>query len=100
MEEPDGVLFNIKTGKISPASSEKQFLTTEQYTDAFSIYASVYRIKYPQEGEALASYMSLVRRIASERGAWFNYDRQFRRLKANSTSLKYKWDQREDAFFS
>lgn len=98
-EEPDDVLFNMKTGKISPAPSKKRFLTIEQWTDAFSIYASVYRIKYPQEAEALASYMSLVRRIASERGAWFNYDRQFRKLKANSTSLKYKWDQREDELF-
>ena len=29
-EEPDDVYFNIKTGKISPASSKKKFLTIEQ----------------------------------------------------------------------
>ena len=98
-EEPDDILFNIKTGKVTSASSKKKFLTIEQWTDAFSIYASVYRTKFPEEAEALASYRSLDRRIAAEGGGWYNYDRQFRKLKANSTITQYKWDQREDELF-
>ena len=43
--------------------------------------------------------MSLDRRIAAEGGVWYNYDRQFRKLKANSTITQYKWDQREDELF-
>ena len=98
-EEPEEILFNIKTGKVPPATSKKKILTIEQWTDASCIYSSVYRIKYPQEGEALASYMGLIRRIAAEGGGWYNYDRQFRKLKANSTMGQYKWDQKEDELF-
>ena len=57
----------FKRGKISSALT-KMFLTIEQSTDAFSVCSSVYRLKYPQKAEALASYMSLVRRIANEWG--------------------------------
>lgn len=98
-EEPDDILFNVRTGKVSSAPSKKKYLSIEQWTDAFSIYASVFRLKYPEQAESLASYMSLIRRISAERGGWYNYDRQFRKLKANSTTIHYRWDQREDELF-
>ena len=98
-EEPEEFMFNIRTGKVSSNASKKKFLNIEQWTDAFLVFSSVYRIKFPQEAEALASYMSLIRRIANEGGGWYNYDRQFRRLKANSIVGQYKWDQREDELF-
>lgn len=49
-EEPDDVLFNIKTGKVSSAHTKKKFLTIEQWMDAFSVYSSVYRFKLPAGG--------------------------------------------------
>ena len=65
----DDILFNIKTGKVSSAASEKTIFTIEQLTDDFCIYTSVYRIKFPEEAEALAFYIGLIRRKAAEGGA-------------------------------
>ena len=70
----EDISFNIHTGAVSSNTSKKKFLTIEQWTDAFNIYASVRRLKYPEEAEGLAAYMGVVRRIAQERGSWHFYN--------------------------
>lgn len=95
-EEPEDISFNIRTGKVSTVQSKKKFLNIEQWTDAFSIYASVFRLKFPEEAEGLASYMGLVRRIAEEKAGWYYYDTNFRKLKK---TLNLKWGEIENELF-
>lgn len=67
-EEVQDISFNIHTGAVSSSTSfKRKFLTTEQWTDAVNVYASVPRVKYPDEAQCLSTYMGLVRRIADER---------------------------------
>lgn len=71
-EEADDITINIKSGKISTKPVvRRRFMNIEQWTDAFNLYASVYRIKFPDEADQLSTYMNRIRRIAGERGAWF-----------------------------
>ena len=81
-EEVDDITINIKSGKISTKPVvRRRFMNIEQWTDAFNLYASVYRIKFPDEADQFSTYMNRVRRIASERGAWFYYDKNFRQIR-------------------
>lgn len=67
-EEVQDISFNIHTGAVlSSTSFKRKFLTIEQWTDTFNVYASVRRVKYPDEAQCLSAYMGLVRRIADER---------------------------------
>lgn len=96
-DDVEDISFNIHTGAISSSSAPKRkFLSIEQWTDAFNVYASVRRVKYPEEADGLAAYMSLVRRIADEKGCWFYYDSNFRRLRQNTN---YAWDEIENELF-
>lgn len=89
-EEVDDITINIKSGQISTKPAvRKIFMTIEQWTDAFSLYASVYRLKFPDEAEQLSSYMNRIRRIANERGAWYFYDKNFRQIRKDAN---LSWD--------
>ena len=63
-------------------------MSIEQWTDAFNIFSSVYRLKYPAEAEGLSTYMGLIRQIADKNGCWYYYDTNFRRLKK---SMNLAW---------
>ena len=65
----DDLLFNVRTGAVSSKTPRmKRFMSIEQWTDAFNIFASVYRLKYPSEADGLSAYTSLVRQIAERNG--------------------------------
>ena len=90
-ESVDDVTISVKAGHISTTSSAKRrYLTIEQWTDAFSTFSSVYRLKFQGQSEQLSTYMSIVRKIANERGAWHYYDTNFRKIKA---ACNLSWDQ-------
>lgn len=90
-ENVDDVTISVKSGRISTTSSTKRkYMTIEQWTDAFGIFAAVYRLKYPSQSEQLSSYMQVVRKIASERGAWHYYDTNFRKIRV---TCNLSWDQ-------
>ena len=95
-DEVKDISFNIHTGAVSSNTSKKKFLAIEQWTDAFNIYASVRRLKYPEEAKGLAAYMGVVHRIAQERGSWHFYDTNFRRLRQTTN---YAWDEIENELF-
>ena len=96
-DEVEDICFNIHTGAVSShQTTKKKFLTIEQWTDAFNIYASVRRVKYPDEAEGLSAYMGIVRRIAHEHGSWHYYDTNFRRLRQTTN---YAWDEIENELF-
>ena len=66
-DDVEDLTFNVRTGAVSTSSTQrKTFMSIEQWTDAFNIFSSVYRIKYPAEAEGLSSYMSLIRQIAGK----------------------------------
>ena len=73
----EDISFNILTGTVSTNTSKKKFLTKEQWTDKFNIYASGRRLKYQEEAEGLAAYMEVIRRIVQERGSWHYYHTNF-----------------------
>ena len=51
-ETEDGVTIKFKDGEISSTgSARRKFLSIEQWTDAFNVLASVYRLKYPEQAE-------------------------------------------------
>ena len=80
----DSMSFEISpTSGISTVSagSARKFINIEQWTDAFNIFASVYRQKYPEAAEPLAQYCATVRGISNDRGNWYMYDVKFRELK-------------------
>ena len=57
-EDEADTIINIKTGAISTSSSPKRnFLSIEQWTDTFNIYASVRRLNYPEEADCLVAYL-------------------------------------------
>ena len=71
-EDVEDISFNIRTGAVSSTTPSKhKFMTIEQWTDAFNVYASVRQVKYPEEAEGLSAYMGLVRRISDEKGSWY-----------------------------
>ena len=96
-EDVDDLLFNIRTGAVSSKTPRiKRFMSIEQWTDAFNIFASVYRLKYPSEADGLSAYMSLVRQIADRNGSWYYYDTNFRRIKQ---SMNLQWSDIEQELF-
>ena len=97
MEDLEDISFNIRTGAVSSTTPNKRkFITIEQWTDAFNMYASVRRAKYPEEAEGLSAYMGLVRRISDEKGSWYYYDTNFRCLRQTTT---YACDEIENELF-
>ena len=67
-DDVEDLTFNVRTRAVSTSSTQrKKFMSIEQWTDAFNIFSSVYRIKYPAEAEGLSSYMSLIRQIAGKK---------------------------------
>lgn len=96
-DDVEDITINLHTGKLSSSRpSRKKFLNIEQWTDAFNIFASVRRIRYPAEADGLAAYMNLIRRIANEKGSWYFYDTNFRKLKQ---SVDRAWDEIENELF-
>ena len=90
-EVEDGVTIKVKSGEITTTgNARRKFLNIEQWTDAFNVFASVYRLKYPEQAEQLASYMGIVRKISNEGGAWYYYDTNFRKIRA---AANFAWDQ-------
>ena len=90
-ETEDGVTIKFKDGEISSTgSARRNFLSIEQWTDAFNVFASVYRLKYPEQAEQLASYMNIIRKISNEGGAWYFYDTNFRKIRS---AANFAWDQ-------
>ena len=66
-DDVEDLSFNIRTGAISSTTtSQTKFMSIEQWTDAFNIFSSVYRLKYPSETEGLSSYMGFIRQIADK----------------------------------
>lgn len=87
----DDVTISVKSGHISTTSAaKKKFMSIEQWTDAFSTFSSVYRLKFPGQSEQLSTYMSIVRKISNEKGTWHYYDTNFRKIKA---ACNLSWDQ-------
>lgn len=70
-------------------ASQKKFLTIERWTDAFCIFSSVFRQKYPECTEGLATYQHVVRNIAKAGGNWYTYDTSFRRLKQTASDMQW-----------
>lgn len=69
-------------GMTSPSPPHtNKFISIEQWTDAFAMYSSVLRLKYPDEGEQLAQYGNTIRSIAKAKGNWYSYDTKFRQLR-------------------
>lgn len=68
---------------------KKTFLTIEKWTDAFNIFASVRRLKFPQEMEGLSTYQNVVRNIANAGGDWYFYDTNFRKLKQGCEDVSW-----------
>lgn len=79
----DSFQVTINENGISSVSvpQSKKFITIEQWTDAFTIFSSVYRQRFPDVAEQLAQYGNTVRGIAKSRGNWHFYDCQFRQLR-------------------
>ena len=49
-EAEDGITIKVKSNEITTAgNARRRFLTVEQWTDAFNVFASVYRLKYPEQ---------------------------------------------------
>ena len=89
-EDAEDICLNLRTGAMSSTNTQKKrFLNIEQWTDAFNIFASVRRLRFPAEAEGLAAYMNLIRRIAHDKGSWYFYDTTFRKLKQTTNRA---WD--------
>ena len=89
--------LNFRSGQISSSGSSKiKFLSIEQWTDAFNIFASVRRVRFPSEADGLAAYINLIQRIAHEKGSWFFYDSTFRKLKQTSDKA---WQEIDNELF-
>ena len=80
----------------STGTQKKRFLNIEQWTDAFNIFASVRRLRFSAEAEGLAAYMTLIRRIAHDKGSWYLYDTTFRKLKQTTDRA---WDVIDNELF-
>ena len=90
-EETDDVTISLKSGKISTSNSTKRkYMSIEQWTDAFNVYMSVYRLKFPDQSEQLSTYLNTVRKIALENGQWHYYDTNFRKIRQ---SIGLQWNQ-------
>ena len=90
-ESVDDVTISEKSGRISTTSAaKKKFISTEQWTDAFSMFSSVNRLKFSGQSEQLSTYMSIMRKLSNEKGAWHYYDTNFRKIKA---ACNLSWDQ-------
>ncbi|KAK6172557.1 hypothetical protein SNE40_016188 [Patella caerulea] len=93
LEDPEhnDYKFEIKTGGSVglTQATRKKYLNIDQWTDAFSIFASVYRQKYPHTSESLATYQHVVRNISKSGGSWYLYDINFRRLKQTVNDLAW-----------
>ncbi|MEW8544673.1 MAG: hypothetical protein AB2693_14195 [Candidatus Thiodiazotropha sp.] len=90
-EDSDDITISLKSGKLTPKGpSKKKFMTIEEWTDAFNVFAAVYRIKFPEQSEQLSSYLNTVRKISNENGNWYYYDTNFRRIRH---SIGLQWDQ-------
>ncbi|MES9881803.1 MAG: reverse transcriptase domain-containing protein [Sedimenticola sp.] len=96
-EEVEDLTINIKSGKILTSPTPRRtFLNIEKWTDMFCIYASVYRIKFPEQAEQLSAYMGLVRKISKEQGSWYYYDMNFRKIRL---AANLRWDQIETELY-
>ena len=90
-EEVDDITISVKSGKITTTgSARKKFMSIEQWTDAFNVFASVYRLKFPEQSEQLFIYLNTIRKISSENGHWHYYDINFRKIRQ---SIGLRWDQ-------
>ena len=70
-DDVEDLTFNVRTGAVSTTTgSKKTFVSIEQWTDAFNVFSSGYRIKYPTEAEGLSTYMGLIRQISDRNGNW------------------------------
>ena len=67
--------------RLAPHKSTRTINTLGQWCDAFMVYLAVYTHKYPHQISALASYMQLVKRLASRGGDFVHYDKEFRLLR-------------------
>ena len=60
-EKTDDVTISLKSGKISTAHfAKRNFMSIEQWTDAFNGYMSVYRLKFADKSEHLSTYLNTV----------------------------------------
>ena len=77
-DDVEDLTINVRTGAVSTTTaSKKKFMSIEQWTDAFNVFSSVYRIKYPAEAEGLSTYMGLIGQISDRNGNWYYYDTNF-----------------------
>lgn len=77
----------IKGGQLTVVQHKSKAITNIHiWTSAFMIYMSVLLEKWPQKGQELLKYMSMVR-LAASRGSglgWVSFDEQYRLRKARS----------------
>ena len=70
-------------------SSRREINSIEQWTKAFLVYAAVYSEKHGQEAPGLFKYISVIREMARQKKQWVFYDKQFRRLRANTPTMAW-----------
>ena len=78
--------LNEKGGlETRPKSSKNTIRNIDEWTDAFTIFASVYLSKFPAKNLEILKYMSIIREAATRYpvSAWCSYDQQFRLRQAN-----------------
>ena len=81
-EEVDDITISVKSGKTTTTgSARKKFISIEQLTDAFNVFASVYRLKFPEQSEQLSIYLNTIRKISNENGHRHYYDINFRNIR-------------------
>ena len=90
-EDIEDITISVKSGHITTTgSAKKKFMSIEQWTDAFNVFASVCRLKFPEQSEQLSIYLNTVRKISNENGHWHDYDVNFRKIRQ---SIGLRWDQ-------
>ena len=87
--DSSNVETHIKKTRESTVTSVKQAPTKKltsilSWSRAFQLYASIYTLKFPNEGSMLFQYMSLVQTLANSRVDFIQYDEKFRMLQSVS----------------
>ena len=60
----------------------------DQWDKAFTIYCYRYLLAHPEEANDLLMYGRLIKDMALKNFMWYQYDEQFRRLRANDPKSK------------
>ena len=85
------------TVAISSSSKTATINNIYHWTDLFHTYAAVYTERYPDQGPHLFKYCSIVRSMSHKCSLqwWLFYDNQFRRLKAQDSTMTWEHPHQE-----